>query len=146
MFVVPFASLYIKLDNGNIEISGIEVYKADFDIIFQSKDDIIAKFSQVASCGISLDLNLTPDLIEEGIIRDIIRLIQQERKLNNLNISDRVNIVLYSQSNNIISSIKKFQDLIYNQCLINNIDFSDIIIENAKEYEVNDIKISFLIK
>ncbi|MBP7770388.1 MAG: class I tRNA ligase family protein, partial [Candidatus Pacebacteria bacterium] len=36
-----------------------------------------------------LDTNLTPELKEEGILRDLIRRVQEERKTQNLKISDR---------------------------------------------------------
>ena len=37
-----------------------------------------------------LDLNITPELKNEGIARDVVRAVQQARKDANLNIADRI--------------------------------------------------------
>lgn len=44
--------------------------------------------------GILLDVNITPELKEEGVVRDLVRKIQEERKTRNLQISDRPTIAL----------------------------------------------------
>ena len=43
--------------------------------------------------SIALDLTLTPELIEQGIVREIIRTIQEERKNQNFHVSDRIEII-----------------------------------------------------
>ena len=43
---------------------------------------------------ISLDTAVTPTLEAEGIARDLIRLVQQERRENKLNVSDRITLSL----------------------------------------------------
>jgi isoleucyl-tRNA synthetase len=42
--------------------------------------------------SVALDLALTPELITQGFIREIIRVIQEERKQSGLHVSDRVHI------------------------------------------------------
>ena len=40
----------------------------------------------------ALDLTLTPDLIRAGLVREVIRAIQEERKNIGLDISDRISV------------------------------------------------------
>ena len=41
-----------------------------------------------------LDLNITEELKEEGVYRELVRMIQDKRKENNLKVSDQINITL----------------------------------------------------
>ena len=41
-----------------------------------------------------LDLDLTPELISEGMARDIVRIVQQARKDSGLDVSDRIRLKL----------------------------------------------------
>jgi isoleucyl-tRNA synthetase len=45
--------------------------------------------------SVALDLTLTPELIEAGVVREVIRFIQERRKSDGLDISDRI-IVTFS--------------------------------------------------
>jgi isoleucyl-tRNA synthetase len=42
--------------------------------------------------SVALDLTLTPELIESGLVRDVIRAIQEERKQSGFEISDRISV------------------------------------------------------
>ena len=44
--------------------------------------------------SVALDLELTPELIESGIVREIIRAVQEERKRKDLDVSDRIELSL----------------------------------------------------
>jgi isoleucyl-tRNA synthetase len=41
---------------------------------------------------VALDLTLTPELIESGLVREVIRAIQEERKQSGFEISDRISV------------------------------------------------------
>ena len=42
--------------------------------------------------SVALDLTLTPELIEAGLVREAIRAIQEERKQSGFDISDRIHV------------------------------------------------------
>ena len=42
--------------------------------------------------SVALDLELTPELIQAGLVREVIRAIQEERKNSGFDISDRINV------------------------------------------------------
>jgi isoleucyl-tRNA synthetase len=46
----------------------------------------------VAGESVALDLTLTPELIQAGIVREVIRFIQEKRKSDGFEISDRIDV------------------------------------------------------
>ena len=69
-----------------------------------------------------LNIEITPELESEGISRDVIRAIQQNRKDAMLNITDRINIKLYSSQSKILQNVEKNIQFIKSQTLIDNIE------------------------
>jgi isoleucyl-tRNA synthetase len=47
--------------------------------------------------SVALDLTLTPELIESGVVREVIRFIQERRKSDGLDISDRITITFNAE-------------------------------------------------
>ena len=47
--------------------------------------------------SVALDLTLTPELIEAGVVREVIRFIQERRKSDGLDISDRITVTYNAQ-------------------------------------------------
>lgn len=55
---------------------------------------------------VALDLNLTPELKAMGLAREVIRLIQENRKLSGFEVSDRIYVNFDSQNAELIAAIK----------------------------------------
>ncbi len=66
--------------------------------------------------SLALDLTLTPDLIEAGLMREVIRSIQEERKNSGFDISDRI-IVEWSGSSEVAQAINKYSKEISDEVL-----------------------------
>jgi isoleucyl-tRNA synthetase len=81
--------------------------------------------------SVALDLTLTPELIEAGVVREVIRFIQERRKSDGLDISDRI-IVTYNAEPQILAAISAQNSHIRNEVLATelnldeSIEFSDI--------------------
>ena len=63
-----------------------------------------------------LDTTLSESLIDEGIAREVISKIQSERKNKNLNVSDRINLVIQAEPS-ILKAINQFKDYICSETL-----------------------------
>ena len=61
--------------------------------------------------SVALDLTLTPELIEAGLVREIIRAIQEERKQSGFDISDRIHVT-WSAPESIAAALNKNQEVI----------------------------------
>ncbi len=111
-------------ENGieKIKISGEILENDDYEIklITKDSDSIVPLPSN--DCLIKLDIKITKELEMEGIARDIVRTIQQNRKDANLNISDHINIKLFSSKFDFVEVIKVYGDYIKEQTLADEIE------------------------
>lgn len=95
-------------ETGQIEIDG---YKLDQDlIIINYKEKETIRLSSEYDLTVGLNIEITKDLKEEGLLRDIIRECQVFRKNAGYNVSDRINIEFISddeETTNVINKNKK---------------------------------------
>ena len=114
----------------------------DMEVVF-AKEDLLIEMTQSEGYvsqndhGITvvLDTNLTPELLEEGFVREIISKVQTMRKEAGFEVMDK--IVLYVDKNEMVSDIiQKNREEIQSEVLANNVIFGKI---NGyhKEWNIN---------
>ena len=81
---------------------------------------------------IILNTTLTPELINEGIARELVSKVQQLRKNKDFNITDRIYIYYYS-SEDILAKLENFLDFIKKETLC------DMLIEEKRVDEVTNL-------
>lgn len=126
-----------ELDNGKVEIAG-NILEADEYVIKLKPKNKDAKNIQPLSNNkalIELDFTLTPELELEGIARDLVRMIQQNRKDANLNISDRIKLSIKTNSPMLIKAIESNSEYIKGQTLA--IDLK-IVNDMSEEFSFGD--------
>jgi isoleucyl-tRNA synthetase len=133
--------------NNKMEIAGLELLTEEYELLLEPKEK---KGSGVVSGGnllILLDINVTQELLTEGIARDLIREIQQARKDGGLHIADRV-IVTIVASEILATKLNSFVAYIGSQTLGQVIFTSQEPTENliVNEVEIEGEKIKFYIK
>ncbi len=108
-----------------------------------TKDDLLIEmvqkegFASASDHGVTvvLDTNLTPELIEEGYMREIVSKIQTMRKDSKFEVMDR--IIVYISGNELIKEIiKKNFDVLKVEVLANDVVF-DKETDNSKEWDLN---------
>ncbi|MBO5376690.1 MAG: isoleucine--tRNA ligase, partial [Bacilli bacterium] len=109
----------VLIENGSelsLEVNGEEynVNKEMVDIRINSKEGFNA--SNEGNNFIVLDTTLTPELINEGIARELISKVQQLRKNKDFEITDRIKIY-YEENPTFKESIEGFLDTIMNETL-----------------------------
>jgi isoleucyl-tRNA synthetase len=72
---------------------------------------------------LALDSTLTPELLQEGLARDFNRLVQDQRKAMNLNISDRI-AVSYSASPRLAEAIAAHESYLRHELLADRLERS----------------------
>ena len=121
----------IFLEGESIKLSG-----DDFEIKLIAKNQDDKKFISLAlpsnECLVQLDVEVTKELEDEGIARDVVRAIQQNRKEANLNITDRIALKIFSENQRVLSVAKDFENYIKEQVLA-----SEIKICSSKEEAQN---------
>ncbi len=119
------------------------------DIVAElEKEDLLIETAQVegflsvSDYGITviLNTNLTPELIEEGFVREIISKIQTMRKDSGFEVMD--NIALYQSGNDKIKAIiEKNKEQIANDVLAVEV-LLDTECDNQKEWDINGEKVT----
>lgn len=93
----------------------------------------------VASKGqltVALDINVTPELIQEGDAREFVNRIQKIRKESGFDVTDRIDVKV-AANNGISQSLAKFNDYICAEILADKLELTSQIDEGT-EIEVND--------
>jgi isoleucyl-tRNA synthetase len=98
--------------------------------------NIISKKGQ-GELKVELDTIITNDLKLEGLKREIVRLVNAERKNLGLNIKDRTEIFYFTNSELIFNAIKTFKEEILKDTLSNNIKNIENI-ANLKDVKINN--------
>lgn len=80
------------LPTGNAEIAGVELEPTLFSMILRLKDGITGQALSDNRTIVVLDTAVTPELREEGVARDLVRLVQQARKNAGLHIADHIEL------------------------------------------------------
>ncbi|AHX06639.1 isoleucine--tRNA ligase [Ehrlichia chaffeensis str. Liberty] len=126
--------------------------EAEHYIINNNEYTLTLKVHNDFACTINLDQNLlgvvlldhelSDDLTMEGIARDIVRVIQHSRKDNKFNISDKIDVMIYTKDKIVQDSIKTWSQYIAQQTLsISLIACEEITdVKNITEYCKTTIK------
>ena len=116
------------------QISEMERCEDDYVLSIPSGDVVLAKTDYeihsedmpgwlVASDGpltIALDITMTPELVQEGIARELVRPIQNLRKTLDFEVTDRIDTVIYASgqsAEDIAASLSGFKDYVAAQTL-----------------------------
>ncbi len=106
-----------------IEIEGqeIELNSENLLITMQGKEGFA--FSGEGEIGVVLDTTITPELEEEGILREVLSKVQNMRKERNFEVLDKINLYV-AQNSKIEKIIKKFENIIKHDTLANKIEYN----------------------
>ncbi len=85
----------------------------------------------------ALNTQLTPELEQEGLMRDVIRLVQNARKNAGLEVSDKIHLGLET-SGDILAALETHLGTVKNEVLAESLDFS--IVENALHSEQEEVE------
>ena len=89
---------------------------------------------------IGINTHITSQLKEEGMIRDLIRHVQNFRKESNLEVSDRINISL-SANSELELAIKNNKKYFMNEVLGVNIHLDGRVLSYNKDIEITNQKL-----
>jgi isoleucyl-tRNA synthetase len=117
-----------------------ELESKEYSLQIKGKDEISIKAIPEINCVVKLETNISSELLFEGIARDMIRAIQQERKFMGLNITERIEVHLSSTFDEVVKAFDLFQSLIEEQTL-SRLRLQSNFAE--KEMEVADYKAYF---
>jgi isoleucyl-tRNA synthetase len=96
------ATLSLDLSFGTLEIT-------EDSVVIQRSEKANMKVLNEGSLTIALDAEMTEELLQEGMVRDIVRSVQNLRKDRDLDVTDRI-ILSISGSDRVKAAVVAFQD------------------------------------
>ncbi|MBN2675793.1 MAG: isoleucine--tRNA ligase [Alphaproteobacteria bacterium] len=128
-----------EIKNGKLHIAGHILNEDEFENRLEVKEGLAGQALSDNTGVIVLDTEISDDLYVEGLARDFIRLIQDERKKQEFDISDRVNLVVESADEKLVSALKTWQDDIQKQVLADSLSFK----EATNSAKIEDFELKF---
>ncbi len=114
------AKIKVRQPLSKLKVKGLKL-KLDDDYLVLIKDEVNVKEVEIEEGGteleVELDTNITPELKQEGILRELVRLVNGLRKNASLTIEDKINIYWESESELIKTTIDKFKDNLLKETL-----------------------------
>ncbi len=132
--------------------------KGEIDIEINQKstklclDDVIIRPQDIegwlvagnSDITVALDITLNPELLNEGIARELVNRIQNLRKESGFEVTDRIDITI-QENEKLKKAVIKNEDYIKRETLSKSITFADRV-NNGTEIAFDDIKTKLLIK
>ncbi len=118
-----------ELNNNKVEVAGIVLEKDEYTIKLKPKNKDAKNLQPLSNnkALIELDLTITPELELEGLARDLVRTIQQNRKDANLDLSDKIDLLIKTTSDSLKKAIENNVDYIKKQTLAISLKVADKI-------------------
>ena len=135
-----------KVEKGEtIIVCDEEIVLDDLFIQHNQKEGIFAETE--GDITVSLDVNITDDLLNEGHSRELINRIQNLRKDTGLEISDRIEIKFYSENESLSIAVKKLNSYIKTETLATEIKNDETLVKNkgSEKLDINGITCFILI-
>lgn len=132
-----------KISENQINIAGEILSDDEFEIKLITKNPNNTAALPSNDCLVELDTKVTKELELEGLARDVVRAIGQNRKDANLDISDHIKIKIYSDNSEILEAVKLYKNYIAEQTLADEI-LVDQDVKNCQHHFQNKIEESDL--
>ena len=112
-----------------IEIGDTQIGLNSENLLVTMQGKVGFAFSGEGEIGVVLDTTITPELEEEGILREVLSKVQNMRKEKGFEVLDRINLYV-ADNDKVENIIKKFEETIKHETLADNIFFN----KEGREY------------
>ena len=127
--------------NGSVQVDvdgqTVEIVREDVEIV--SEDIPGWTVANDGALTVALDLEITEELKNEGMAREIVKRIQAYRKSSGFEITDHIYVVL-SHEDNLQKAVEAYHDYICSQVLADKLEFGAP--ESGEDLDFEDFKIS----
>ncbi len=128
------ARMTVRLPEGKLDAAYLDLLKDEVNV-----KEVEVKEGEYA---VELDLNLTPELVREGTIREIIRRVNAMRKNAKLSIQDRIELFIESKESEIAKALEEHRDDLLSGTLSSDLRTSGNKPANAESFRVNEFDVT----
>ena len=122
-------SLQVGTENLELTLNDVEIMSEDIP------GWLVANEGRLT---VALDINITKELREEGIARELINRIQNLRKEKDFNVTDKIDLQI-GKHKDINDAVENFKEYIASQVLAENVTLADYADEDVQLIEIDDI-------
>jgi len=115
----------------NLQIEGQEVEILISDVEILTEDIPGWLISSMGNLTVALDITITDDLKHEGIARELVNRIQNLRKENQFEVTDKISLLI-EKTNELEIAVQKNFDYICSETLADSLQLTDQILTNNK--------------
>ena len=123
---------HLAVNNQQLAEEYLELIKDEVNV-----KEVICKEGN-GDLSVELDINITSELKQEGLLRELVRTINNMRKQAGLTINDKIEIKYNSLDENVKNIFNKFSNELKKQTLADEISVG----ENLEEIKINNIKLN----
>ena len=127
----------------NVEGQDATIERTDVEII--SEDIPGWLVANEGRLTVALDITVTESLRKEGLARELVNRIQNLRKSNGYDITDKINVTILS-TDEMDDAIKEFNEYIANQVLAVSVEITEHAISDATVLDFEDFNLSVRIE
>lgn len=127
----------------NVEGQDATIERTDVEII--SEDIPGWLVANEGRLTVALDITVTEELRKEGLARELVNRIQNLRKSNGFDITDKITVTVLS-SDEMDEAIKEYNEYIANQVLAVSVEITDHAISDATVLDFEDFNLSVRIE
>lgn len=128
----PLASVSVPVLEGEFDFTPILVDELNVKAVKKAKE-------------VQIDTKLTPELKREGLMREIVRHIQNLRKESGFEVSDRIELAIESDDETVIQTVSEHKDTIYKEVLAIS-GFTKGKQAHSKELDIDGYKLNVIIQ
>jgi isoleucyl-tRNA synthetase len=124
-------------DDGTVSIAGHTLSPGEYELALESPEGVTAAALRSNDAVVTLDTELTPELEAEGLARDVVREIQNARKVEDLVVTDRIELWVDIAADAVEAAMRTHEGYIAEQVLATSITYGTM----PDEPDVHDAKI-----
>jgi isoleucyl-tRNA synthetase len=120
-----------RLEEGQVDVGGEILGPEDYSLRLRTPEGIASQALSSSDGVVVLDINVTPELEQEGLARDLVRLVQMTRKEADLHIADRIELAL-AVPDEVREAVEAHRDFVCNETLAVAVRFTT---DGTDEYQ-----------
>jgi isoleucyl-tRNA synthetase len=122
----------------------VELDEEDIEIRIKAKEGWTA--AEGKRCVVVLSTELTPELIAEGFARDLVRLVQDRRKTQQCEFTDRIVVGVVTDSDDLRQAIQANLEYVMNETLAVELNFEPLPDAEGVELQIGDATVTLFVK
>ncbi|MDE0604707.1 MAG: isoleucine--tRNA ligase [bacterium] len=131
VFAAARRSQWESNPDGTVTVAGHTLSDHEFQMALNPVEGTTAAALRTNDALVALDTAVSPELATEGIARDVVRVIQAERKNQDLDVTDRIRLAITTGSEEIEEAVTTHKPYICEQTLA-----VDLELESSKAHDV----------